>query len=431
MTEKLQGDQLPIPGQGVPLEEPTKNAEALERANIPDYSLFRSQSSDNWQDAVSGNSFPEYVYSLILKSVLLPRADFQMPIVASYLCIPSAVCNRLPVLFSHGMSGCGKSFLGKIACGIHNVAPLSGISTLASLRNCIQERRFGQGRETNCCLIWDDIKPNDLKAYNYGIFSLIKNGIERSAVLTIAAGEAGENMSFQIFSPKITSSIHPIYSLHDFREIVRRVIVVQHKPYKNWLVSDHSGLYEGLHDDEMIDVDSLDFDGLNLEFNQYWDAQRLTEFSSVAKSLNSTRNHGIEKPLWMISKDLIATGVVCGFWDTIDDAVKHFKSYWQWHKENIESQTSALQKVLQYFIAEKSETIEKQNAIVRESNQLHLLRHVELNPNELQTYWKDCMMRGMVEPGTSNREINDAMANLGWRLTSNAKNEMKWMRIDS
>lgn len=444
MTTNLNHDddleQMLIPGQGIAPEQPpiTSESEAIaanQRSNIPDYAMFRSAATDDWTELVEGDDFAEYLVSLVPQCVMLPRGDFQLPIVLSYLMLPSALCRHVPILFSHGSPGTGKSELAKLACLIHGIRPIGSNSTPTSLRNAIMSNRFGEPvegqyyeREKHAVLAWEDVNPQEMRKHEGALFNLLKLGIDRSATIQIASKD-GKNLEFYPFSPKYISSIHPIYAEYDFRELIRRVLVVQHKRFDNWVNSDYSHAYEGMKPHDLIDLETYDWDGLQNEFQKYWsDLGRLEHWVSVQKYLSKKKGHGIEKPLWKISKDIIACGVVCGFWNAEVEAIDHMRDYWQWHKENVESQASALQKVLAAFIESSCSDIEKRNQICRESGALNLIQPLEVNPKELKDYVSRAMGNGDIELGTSYREVNSAMLNLGWKLNLNTQGQSRWMK---
>lgn len=418
-----------LPGQEKPILE-TKLSNPGN--NLPDYRSFREHSQDHWLEYVTTDQgFSEAVKNLLSQFVLLPRATFQLPIVLSYLMLPSVVCSSVPILFSHGLSGSGKSAIGEFCCAIQGTKAISAGSTFASIRNAIKQQRWYDDEmsiEKYCSIVWEDVSPSELRKFEGAIFSLLKNGISRDGTITIALAD-GDNLEFPIFSPKLISSVHPIYSEYDFRELVRRVIVIQHKPVKNWGHEDFEG-NESPDPNDLLDVNDIDWSGFSFEFQKFWNnPSNLTQFAEVSKKLNRIRAHGIDKPLYKISKDLIATGVVCGYWEDTTTAIAHMKDYWQWHQMNIASQSSQLQKILELFIKEKSLVIEERNRMLTEAGQTQGIRAVELNPTELQSWWRHHMQLGNVEPGTSTRQVNEAMLNLGWRLQLNAQSETKWLRI--
>ena len=416
----------------IPGQEPTEIT-APDRSDryAIDFGVIRGSSRSQLSDVFEWDDFPGLMIEMLKGFVMLPRADVQIPFVASYLSLPTGMCTKIPVLFSHGMSGCGKSVIASIASAIYSSPKLGAASTMAALRNQITAGKFSQGRESHYALIWDDVNPGMLSNNNGMIFSLIKNGVERGATITIASGEAGENVEFDIFSSKVTSSIHPIYSLSEFRELIRRVIVIQHKPVQHWLMDDYSEFYGDITADDLVDTDDINMQQARVEFFQFWNVAKLTEFALIKGELKSIRKVHCPRPLWNMSKDILTCGVVCGYWPSLKDGIAAICDYWAWHKDNIENQSTNLTKVLKRFITEKSESIDKRNKIARDCGQLGLIQELEIEPMELKIYFELALKNGEVEPGSRAGQMNDAMLDLGFRLSQNSQGKSAWMLITS
>lgn len=399
-----------------------------------DFSQFRDDSKDYWNELVEGESFPEMLSHLLDQSILLPRHDEQAKTALSYLLLPSALCNRVPILFSQGASGCGKSTLGYIACALHDTPPISAGSTFASIRNTIQTARVWNpkealeqpGNERHCCLIWEDIKPDDLSSNDGNIFSLLKNGVERSGTITIAQ-LGGENLRFKVFSPKLISSIHPLYARHEFRELVRRLIVIQHKPVAHWLASDYCDSTKSVDSSELIELSDLNWAGFKKEFREFWeDKERLSTWSATQRKLARFKKHGMNPNDYKMSRDLICTGVVCSVFEDIDHACSHFTNYWQWHRDTIESQASATQKALSAFIKSQTETQAEQNAKLVGTPMSWAIKPLEIDAKALKSWCEYLAAQGELDTNPNVREINACMNSLGWELKPNSSNRNTW-----
>lgn len=411
---------------------------ANERAERPDYSKYRDSAKENWQELVDGDNVPEHVISILKQCLLVPKADFQIPIIASYLMLPSALCNMLPILYSHGLTGSGKSTVGNIACAIHKAKPIAAGSTFAFIRNAVNSARWydvslGEvvGNERNGILVWEDISREELIKQDRTILAILKVGIERDGTMGVAA-QGGQNNVFKVFLPKYISSIHPLYSDYDFRELIRRLIIVQHKPYRLWKEDDFSNFYKDTEPQDLIKVDDINWEGFNNEYNKYWTKPDvLNTWSVTSKSLKRRKNHGIPDVFYKISRDLITCGLVCEYWADYDEAFAHMREYWDWHMSNIESQVSATQKVLQQFINERTSLIKQRNQEMIEQGNSWAIQPLEVNPKELKAHLIQASANGELDTGISPKEITNAMANLGWQLDSNKRGGSTWIPIRS
>jgi hypothetical protein len=402
------------------------------------FAEFRDDDKDDWTVFADGDSFPEKLKSLVEKSVLLPRAEFQLPIVLSYLMLPSALCTRVPILFSQGGSGCGKSTLGLIACRLHNSSPISAGSTFASIRNTVATmRRWDdalplehEANERNGALVWEDISPQHLIGENNHIFSLLKNGCERSGTITIAKKEGG-NEVFKIFSPKYISSIHAIYSQFEFRELVRRLIVIQHKPITVWTSSDFDAANESVDAADLLDIGDIRFDWFSNKFRDYWEsADSLLNWQKIQRSLRSTRNHGMSGNDFKMSKDLIACGVVCGYFGQIGDGLEHMRRYWEWHKDNVESQASATVKALSRYVNKVIGDSVRRNQELADSGMKHFVQPVEISASDLKKHVLALKDAGELDTNANIGDITNAMGQLGWELKPNSMGNNSWQPIN-
>ena len=407
-----------------------------ERSETPDYSKYRLEAASRWQDAVEGGDFAEYLVDILKKFTLLPRADKQWRIVASYLALPTALCAEItkwdiPILFSHGNSGSGKSDLGKIAAIIHATRPIGSGSSFASMRNeitssILRDSAVGDtpGNWRNGALIWEDIDVSMMLRQEGLVLALLKNGISRTGQITIAA-EAGTNLSFPVYCPKYISSIHAVYSHYACRELIRRVIVIQHKPFHQWLESDSSEFYGNVDPSDLFKLSDFDWDGFSEEFEDYWrNTINLERFAYHAKHTRLKRKHGIPDIYWNICKHLITVGLVCEFWSSLDEAIKDFKDYFTWHDENVASQTGATQRLLKEYIDSLVESQLKNQEALRKLGAKEI-PPLELNPDEITAFLKQEYARGTLDTNITPRERTMVMNSLDWFIDEKSR---KWVK---
>ncbi|MBW4473259.1 MAG: hypothetical protein KME45_23225 [Stenomitos rutilans HA7619-LM2] len=399
-----------------------------------DFRAFRVDSKQSWEEVAGEGTLAQKVANLVKASILLPRQRFQLPLATAYLLLPSAICNRVPILFSQGGSGSGKSTLGFLSCAIHAQASISSGSTFASIRNIISTARRWDltldvdysGNEKNTALVWEDIKPEDISGADNHIFSLLKNGCERTGTITVAE-IGGTNLVFKIFSPKLISSIHPIYARIEFNELVRRMLVIQHKPANKWMAEDFDDDNRNSSPDDLVDLADIEWDGLRREFRDYWeDEENLQRWVETSQSLSKVRNHGMSAPLYKMSRDLICCGVVTGVWTSKAEAIRHLADYWNWHRDNVESQSTATQKALKRFIEGKTaQTVETNRALVGTAAEW-MMKPLEIDPSELKQHCEALFKQGELDTNVGVNDVNRAMNHLGWVLKPNSDHRNTW-----
>lgn len=400
-----------------------------------DWSAHREDDNESWREFADGDTVPQWVGSLLNQSVLLPRHDFQAKIVLSYLMLPAALCKLLPILYSHGPSGTGKSYLGKLAYLIHNTSPIGANSTATSIRNYINStRKFNpsllcssRGNERlSYAMIWEDISPEEMARNEGMVFNLLKLGIDRRGQITRANMEGGLDV-FEVFSPKYISSISAIYSQPEFNELVRRLIVIEHKSLKYWKPSDYSPTTQGVDLSSLIALDELDFTGFKEEFESYWmDDGTISRWKSNSSKIRAKRNHGIQNALWQMSKDLICCGLTCDVWESLDEAASHMRAYWEWHEENVSSQSTSNLKMIKEFI-------EEQTAPIRESNKEAIERGLEafcipleISPKALKDHVDGCRANGLLDGRLDDKERAQIMERLGWVIGPGKGGKQVW-----
>lgn len=385
---------------------------------------IRATDSELWSDLIEAPTFPLQVLGLLKSTVLLPRGDFQAPIAASYLMLPSTFCNKIPILVSQGASGSGKSTIAHLACAIHGVEPLGAGSTFPAIRNQIRNNRFYRPEdgdsddfnEKNCVMAWEDINPQALRGFDGNIFNLLKLGVDRKGKLSIAQ-VGGKNMEFSVFSPKLISSIHAFYAEHEFRELIRRIIVIEHKKFAHFGNDDFSLFYGDMTPDDLLDLSNINFDGITSEFNNYWmNKDTAQEFARIKKSIRKPKTVEFPSAYFDMSKDLMTTGVVCGFWSSVNDAIEHMAQYFEWHKERIESAATGTEMLLRQLIRSKQELWELNFHKLKEKGQEDFCDPFRLDPVEIKNFLDDKSKTGEIEivPNPVQRAL--VMESLGFRL---------------
>lgn len=395
-----------------------------EEAGFIDYSQFNEDSSEPWQDIYDNDlNLAQNLINILNQSVLLPSSKIQTPIAIAYMLIPSAIAKIVPILFSHGQAGTGKSTVGYLAAKLHNAPINTSGDTFASIRNYLEAARWHfpeQKRgEKNTILIWDDIdeavfisKPD--------IYRLLKYGYDKSSDQILIAGKDGENLVFRVFSPKITSSIQSLHNHPKYPELQRRVIVLKHKKLELFTKQEkeESEIACDFIAGDRLDLKAVDWTGFYHKFNDLWrDIDTCKLYAATRKKLTSRGkkpfqlNEFVTAEKFTISVDIICAGVTCGVWENLIDGVEAINKYWQWHKENIADEAGAMLKLVKQFIEQ-------------ETNQARLTNEglgfeacpIEINPDKLKkklNYWQDT---GQLDMTPRTDVIVNVMRQLGWRL---------------
>ena len=246
------------------------------------FAELRENDRELWVDLTDTSlSFPQIIRQLLPQFVWF-KNDIFYDIICSYIITPSTLSNYLPFLASIGVSGCGKSTVGKFATVIygenqHNDLIFGGDTTYAHLRREISKFIFPyeEGEEDeekieeNVLVAWDDIDLKILKSEQF--FRWLKCSYDR---LTARTGfvesskdkkKATSNFSFCL---KCLSSTLPLW---EFEEIKRRLLVI---PCSQGDVS------------HLLKVEHYDWTGINQMYLEYWmkNAEQLMQLKRKTRS---------------------------------------------------------------------------------------------------------------------------------------------------
>ncbi|NET40610.1 hypothetical protein [Okeania sp. SIO2B3] len=167
---------------------------------------------------------------LICNLTTISNPEIVMPVLISTLMIPSALCSNYLITVFWGKSGTGKSSALRLASEMYDCPTLSSTATYAGIRNHIESCRIsvddnGEESEENIIICIDDCSENTFKEEK--IYTLLKTGTSISNAKTaISSAETGKNQSFNSACPKAVSTCDPFWTLPEFHEIRRRIIII-------------------------------------------------------------------------------------------------------------------------------------------------------------------------------------------------------------
>jgi energy-coupling factor transporter ATP-binding protein EcfA2 len=388
-----------------------------------DYSSLFKEDTNNcptWKDIYNFNgTLPENFLHLLKQVAVLPLDHYK--IIASYAFIPSALAQIVPYLFLFGRSGSGKSTIGKLIANLHGITINSSSDTFAAIRNVLESRRqveiFVQSEDplfpggylktipANTIMVWDDIDPNVFSTKG-DLYRLFKFGYDKSCdTIQIAGLEPGINLKFRCFCPKVFSSIHPLHLREELIELRRRMIIVPTKLLEEISESRklELGLFDGLWEQQLLNLDSFQWKGFNELFQQYWNLEKAEEYLKTKKRLTQTLR-GIGSKERSISIDLLTTGIVTNIYRDESEAIADIKQYWQWINAEIEVGESPLKQLLVQIIE-----LEKLNALNGNVELCIANQTIKLNCD----VW---YQQGQLLDKPNSKTIQSTMNELGFRL---------------
>lgn len=373
---------------------------------------------DNWLTLWDDNlSLFANVRSILKKIILLPNENL-LDIIACYCLLSSKWSRVAGILFSVGDPGSGKSTIAKFASYLHgHKNTFSPADTFASIRNALSERKYGKFDKDSleyesleeldgCILCWDNLDRATM-VKEPRLYKLLLVGYDRATAVMAIAQPDGTNRDFNVYCPKIISSIDPFHLSPDYFELRRRVFLIPHKKQENLLPD------EG-YECEFLDIDSISWKGIEKQFHEFWSKESVCrEYVVYRKSMKrSMKPAAITSEQWTISVDLICTGLVLKAWKNLSEALSCIEWYWNYSKKvsHFEGATSLAH--LKEFIKIETENVERINEQLAIANQ-PLIEPI-LNPTKLKKYLKDMGEQGRLDITLQHKDINRFMYELGW-----------------
>jgi hypothetical protein len=282
---------------------------------------FMSELLPSWNTLITNENAPvgNQLQELVANFVWYPDPNLYQ-ILCSYMMLSQKWCKVVPIMFSYGLPGSGKSTASIITAYLHNQEyTFSSSDTFPSIRNSLDQLRWIDEDKTyekdGAILCWDNIASTDLKR-DPRIYQLLLFGYNRTTDKVMIANSDGTNKVFHVFCPKIISSVEPLHQDPDFTELERRFLVINHKKA--------DGL--GVSLESVNDYDFSDF--ANFFFSFWHEKSNCLQYVSLRKQFSGSKKWTIAETKKTISIDLAAIHSLI-YETSLDETIQLIESYWE------------------------------------------------------------------------------------------------------
>ena len=331
---------------------------------------------DFWNDELP---YGKNLFNIFNNFVVLPDANYQLPIVAAFCCQNTALMNLSNTLFLYSRkAGSGKSTVAEIIAALQGNLKTDdtdpdGMSqasdTFVSLRNFIDYNRIlrdiygniivdemtGKPLEKNLFLVLDDIPESKLRDEDY--YNLLKAYKRQNAYIRKAERVKDENgdmvdktKSFHVFCCKILTSCYQLFGIYDYQELTRRCLFIRCQPIEDIEFPDDNSpdyVMDNQHfkGEEFYKVSEINWKGAVEQYYLAWNEQAIERYQMAFKKLRKPQS--VTTAQWEISKSLVASGYALQVWDTLPESLEAIKNYWLWFNSQRINSTSATQLVIE------------------------------------------------------------------------------------
>jgi len=406
--------------------------EFKEYINPKDYYDNEMESWTNlWDD---NKSLYENIYDILTELVWLPKPKIFGKLASLYVLTSVRWSKVLPVLLCCGEKGSGKSTISFFANAIRGHSyTFSPSDTFASIRNELTKMRWLDPFQKDIeleggILCWDNIYSSTILD-NDNLKQMLLCGYNRQSSVMRIASQKGENINFDVFCPKILSSVEPIYLESKLTELHRRLLVIPHKPFEKFSKEDKE-YYQDRNIAEKLDIDSISWEGISDKYHGFWsDNINQPTYAAIRNSLTKRGKKDFKIPDNISSQrltimiDLIATGVLLKAFKNNQDGIDFFSEYWDYIDARVFSETSAIKDHLRVFIQEEAGGQIELTKKLKEAGMSTIPYFIDTR--KVQNYLDSLYRDGAIEV-KPNPEIRDGlMRELGWKLT-----RLGWKQID-
>jgi hypothetical protein len=398
---------------------------------------YRVLASELGYEKIDTSNYIEFLQKLMLNTCVIGHPLIFKSILLWASLLPSSLSYSLPRVMLWGKSRTGKSTASKFIKSVrgldHNCILGSGTSAPA-FRNRIFTQKFGKeaiksaykgealSDEQDVVLIVDDIDESKIKN-DPNLFSMVKSGIDRSTSNVAIAQQGGGNIEFNVFCLFVFSTIHPLWSFDELKELKGRLLLIEFKHYDELTESEKKYNYPKPN----YEIDRYDFTDFTVY--DYWLAEKTEPLIKLMRNKefkNAIRESKLPSNFQSLYFSLIAVGTIVEkdlypdrtieqLWGVV---IRIVESYYFNFLNPLISQTNALELWIERYLNEQESKF--------------FSRPYEIDSTYFNQDLKTAIKNGEIIEKADPSKINSIMLSYGYRqqysILNKDKRILQWVK---
>lgn len=285
--------------------------------------------------------------NLIDRFVVFPDHEKQRTIAAVYLWTNPKFAECLPILFCGGKQGSAKSDFLTLAKHFRDSKIFGPNTRFVGVRNHLTATKFldpgsGLNLEADGAILLLDNFWAESFSRDDNWKALIINSYKKSTDLIEISGEvSGTNKTFRTFASIIVSSVEPVYSHHDLRELKRRTLPLFFSPWEEIGDEDKLAIREA-GKLTFKEVNWKDFDSV---YHDFW-GTRSHCLQWGTHAYQTPKPKGIPSAAWEWVNEMHAVSMVIGAFESPLESLDFWEEHYHWHQDKMNGIETPLEQFL-------------------------------------------------------------------------------------
>lgn len=395
-----------------------------------DWNTFSLDDGNSWEMFYNDHySYPQNFIYFLKKGIALEHEEVMSKIIASIAVHNSKVAKILPIIYTFGKSGTGKSQLGYLIAAFRNQAPniFSGASTFAGIRNTLDDLRwinsleprdFSLANERPYLLVWADVKESDFRKADGSLFTMFRCGSYRTEEKIKISDGHGGTFTFHCFGLKVVSTTDLFVLRPEWDELHRRCLFLPMKAFGD-LPPDYMAEFE---EREKIDFYSINWSGIEAKYDAHWTPERALTIQQMYRNKNKMFSYAkkhyehLTTRRLEISFDLMIQGYVSDIFASLEDCYNVWNNYWGIVSQVLtNAEKPPLRQILEQLVDAAIARTEQANQVFLANGKEHLVTVPAIEPRIIKDAIQENRDKGVLD-SVKHDAVKAEMYQLGFAL---------------